>query len=107
MAGGTGSGLGTYILELLMELFPKIPKFLFCIMPHLSGEVILQSYNASLSLGTTYPSSDGIFIIENDEINSICTKNLKIQKTSLENINEVIGRNLSSVFFPAIDKNAK
>lgn len=38
-------------------------------MPHLSGEVILQSYNASLSLGTVYPEADGIFIIQNDQVN--------------------------------------
>ena len=106
MAGGTGSGLGTYIIQLLNENFPKIPKFITCVMPHLSGEVILQSYNACLSLGTIYPEADGIFIIENDEINQICTRDLKIQKTSLDDINEVIGRNLASVFFPAIENNS-
>lgn len=37
MAGGTGSGLGTYILQNLNENYPKIPKFVICIMPHLSG----------------------------------------------------------------------
>ena len=52
-------------------------------MPHLSGEVILQSYNACLSLGTIYPEADGIFIIENDDVSEICAKSLKIQKTSL------------------------
>lgn len=63
MAGGTGSGLGTYVSEMLNELFPKTPKFAICIMPHLSGEVILQSYNACLSLSSMYNTSDGIFII--------------------------------------------
>lgn len=37
MAGGTGSGLGTYIAQLLNESFNKVPKFLVCVMPHLSG----------------------------------------------------------------------
>jgi hypothetical protein len=32
-------------------------------MPHLSGEVILQAYNAALSVGTMYQTSDGIFIV--------------------------------------------
>lgn len=66
MAGGTGSGLGTFIVQLLNDMFSKTPKFVACVMPHLSGEVILQSYNACLSLGTIYKESDGIFIIEND-----------------------------------------
>lgn len=37
MAGGTGSGLGSYILNLIEELFPKTPKMVCCVMPHLSG----------------------------------------------------------------------
>lgn len=56
-------------------------------MPHLSGEVILQCYNACLSLGTIYPESDGIFIIENDQISNICWKINNQQKTSLDDIN--------------------
>jgi hypothetical protein len=73
-------------------------------MPHLSGEVIVQSYNICLSLSTIYQESDGIFVIENDEMNTICTKQLNISKPLLEDINEVIGRNLASVYFPVIGK---
>ncbi len=56
-------------------------------MPHLSGEVILQSYNASLSLGTIYPEVDGIFLIENDQISQICSKIMNNQKAGLDDIN--------------------
>jgi len=63
LAGGTGSGLGTFVLSLLNDLYPKTPKFVTCVLPHLSGEVILQAYNASLSLGTTYGLADGIFLL--------------------------------------------
>lgn len=74
LAGGTGSGLGTYIMQLLGEYFPKLEKLNICIMPHLSGEVILQSYNAVLSLSTLYAESDGILLIENDQIQRICNR---------------------------------
>jgi|JI9StandDraft_2_1071091.scaffolds.fasta_scaffold485122_2 tubulin delta len=37
LAGGTGSGLGTFIMQLLGENFPKLEKINICIMPHLSG----------------------------------------------------------------------
>ena len=87
MAGGTGSGLGTYISQLLSDNFSKTPKFIISIMPHLSGEVILQSYNAALSLSTIYLEVDGIFIIENDEISNLCTKILNQRKAGLDDIN--------------------
>ena len=63
MAGGTGSGLGTYILTQLDKMFPKTPKIACCVMPYRSGEVILQPYNAILSLGTVHNIADGIFLI--------------------------------------------
>lgn len=37
MAGGTGSGLGTYILTQLDKMFPKTPKIACCVMPYRSG----------------------------------------------------------------------
>lgn len=74
LAGGTGSGLGTYIGEVMSEEFGELEKVNICIMPHLSGEVILQSYNAVLSLATLAQESDGIIIIENDRIQQICNK---------------------------------
>jgi tubulin delta len=85
MAGGTGSGLGSYILSRLDKMFPKTPKVVCCVMPHLSGEVILQAYNATLSLGSIHSLADGIFLIENDVANSICTKFQP--KPQLEDIN--------------------
>ena len=63
LAGGTGSGLGTYILSLMDKMFPKTPKVVCCVMPHHSGEVILQAYNASLSLSSICGLADGVFLI--------------------------------------------
>lgn len=105
MAGGTGSGLGTYFLSLLDELYPKTPKLACCILPHLSGEVILQAYNASLSLGSIYSLVDGVFIIENDLMNKVCIDQLNIKKPQLEHINQEIARSLASFFFPSVPHN--
>ena len=54
LAGGTGSGLGSCILESLKEECPKNSVLNVSVMPHLTGEVILQSYNCVLSLSTIY-----------------------------------------------------
>lgn len=102
LAGGTGSGLGTYMMSLLDEKYPKIPKIVCCVMPHLSGEVILQAYNASLSLGSIYSLADGVIMIENDAMNKVCIDQLNLKKPQLENINQEIARILASFFFPAI-----
>jgi hypothetical protein len=71
-------------------------------MPHQSGEVILQAYNASLSLGSVYGLADGVILIENDTMNKVCIDQLNIKKPQLDNINREIARTLASLFFPAI-----
>jgi len=41
LAGGTGSGLGSYMLELISDDFPELNKINICVAPHITGEVIL------------------------------------------------------------------
>lgn len=50
LAGGTGSGVGTYVTEMLRDLYPKTFIMNEVIAPYQSGEVIVQSYNALLTL---------------------------------------------------------
>lgn len=41
LAGGTGSGLGSYLLESIADRYPEIELFNICVVPHVTGEVIL------------------------------------------------------------------
>lgn len=54
LAGGTGSGVGSYLLESVKDNYPKYNILNISVMPHLTGEVILQSYNCVLSLSAIY-----------------------------------------------------
>lgn len=67
MAGGTGSGLGSYMMSMLADRYPDIELFNICVVPHLTGEVILQSLNTTLTLSTLYQYSEGILLLQNDE----------------------------------------
>ena len=71
LAGGTGSGLGSFLLEDFNDRY-KTMCLNICVVPHLSGEVILQSYNCALSLSHLYKHTDGIILLNNDYANSIC-----------------------------------
>lgn len=78
LAGGTGSGLGSHLMELLSDEFPSQKKLNVCVVPHLTGEVILQAYNCILTISTLYQQSEGIILIENDQIANICMKLLNL-----------------------------
>ena len=45
--------------------------------------------------------SDGILVIENDQISQICSKLLNIKRPSFRNLNEVIATNLVSLLLPS------
>lgn len=54
LAGGTGSGVGSRVLEELRNVLGSKPIFSVAVLPRLSGEVILQFYNAVFSLANLY-----------------------------------------------------
>ena len=104
LAGGTGSGLGTFVLDVLKDEFPEITRVNLGILPHMSGDVILQCYNTLLSISKILESSDGIILYENDEIDFICKKLLNAKNPTLNQMNGFIAQNLASVFYPIIEK---
>jgi len=77
------------------------------IWPYSAGEVIVQNYNAILSLAHLYQSADAVFAVENDAVHSICTPLLAITKVSFSDINRVIARQLALSLVPACTANSK
>jgi hypothetical protein len=63
LAGGTGSGLGSRLIESYRENFSSKPYlFTTSIWPSISGETPLQQYNACLSLKCLQEHTDGVFL---------------------------------------------
>lgn len=50
LAGGTGSGFGTHMVEEIKINNPKTSMINVAVWPYSSGEVILQNYNTILTL---------------------------------------------------------
>jgi len=107
LAGGTGSGLGSYLLEEFTDLYEDVSFLNIGVLPHQTGEVILQSYNTVLSMASLYRNSQGILLIENDKIQEICEKLLMKKSNSINDMNEVISHQLASVLLPCIDARRK
>uniref|UniRef100_A0A0K8RF30 Tubulin delta chain n=1 Tax=Ixodes ricinus TaxID=34613 RepID=A0A0K8RF30_IXORI len=100
MAGGTGSGLGTFITQNLQDQYSSSLKMNHIIWPYGTGEVIVQNYNSILTLSHLYRSSDALLVHENDAVHKICAKLLNIKQISFNNINQVLAHQLGSVFQP-------
>ncbi|XP_053223030.1 tubulin delta chain isoform X1 [Podarcis raffonei] len=101
MAGGTGSGLGTFVTESLKDTYPTSFLLNHVIWPYRTGEVIVQNYNSVLTLSHLYQSSDALLVHENDAIHKICAQLMNIKQISFQDVNRVIAHQLGSVFQPA------
>ena len=61
IAGGTGSGLGSYILERMNDRFPKKLIQTYSVFPDtLSGDVVVNPYNSLLSMRRLTQNADSV-----------------------------------------------
>lgn len=100
LAGGTGSGVGAYITECLRDEFPHAFILNQVVWPYNTGEVIVQNYNAILTLSHLYRTVDAVIVMQNDHLHKICSQLLNIKKISFKDINKVICHKLLSILSP-------
>ncbi|KAG7471305.1 hypothetical protein MATL_G00123040 [Megalops atlanticus] len=101
VAGGTGSGVGTYVTQCLRDDYPHTFILNQLTWPYCTGEVIVQNYNSVLTLSHLYQCSDAILVHENDAVHRICAQLMNIKHISFSDVNKVIAHQLGSVLQPA------
>jgi len=107
LAGGTGSGLGSYLLEAVRDEFPDVCIMNIAVVPHLTGEVIVQNYNATFTLSKLYEHSDAILLIQNDLLHTTCKDLLNLPKPNLNDMNKVMATMLASFLYPVLSDKKK
>lgn len=100
LAGGTGSGVGTFITQALRDEYQSSFILNGVVWPYDSGEVTVQNYNATLTLAKIYDHSDGIIVERNNDISRACSRLLGIKSPSFMNLNQMISDHLASVLLP-------
>ena len=100
LAGGTGSGLGSYLAVLMKDYFPEINLLNIAVWPNDSGEVVVNSYNTLLSISENYKVSDLMTVINNQEIFDICKNIYKLKKIGFEDLNSIISKHIINMMIP-------
>jgi tubulin epsilon len=70
LSGGTGSGVGTYILGLLSDLYPEIYRFSACVFPSDLNDVVTSSYNSVLATKQLMEHADCVLPMDNRALQS-------------------------------------
>lgn len=101
IAGGTGSGMGSYILEKLNDRFPKKLIQTYSVFPNQSidttsalgvggSDVVVQPYNCVLSMKRLTLNADCVVVLDNTALNRIATERLKIENPSVTQLNSLV-----------------
>jgi len=98
VGGGTGSGLGSLILERIATDYRKKAKIGFEIYPAPNiSTCIVAPYNALFSTDRLMDYTDLSIVLDNEAIYGICIRQLDIKRPSYSHLNFIISKLSSSV----------
>jgi tubulin alpha len=96
--GGTGSGLGSLLMERLAVEYGKKNKLAFSIYPSPRvSTAIVEPYNSVLYTHTTLEHVDVSFLVDNEAIYDLARERLKVDQPTYTNLNRLIAQILSSI----------
>ncbi|KAJ9508978.1 hypothetical protein QJQ45_028317 [Haematococcus lacustris] len=80
IAGGTGSGMGSYLLEMLADKYGKKLIQTYSVFPNQSesSDVVVQPYNSLLTLKRLTLHADAVVVLDNTALDRIAVERLHI-----------------------------
>lgn len=97
IAGGTGSGLGSFLLERLNDRFPKKLIQTYSVFPDTQvGGVVVQPYNSLLALRRLTQNADSVVVLDNGALSRIVADILHVQEPSFEQTNQIVSTVMSA-----------
>ena len=94
IAGGTGSGFGSFMLERLNDKFPKKLIQTYSVFPNAQeGDVVVQPYNAMLTLKRLTNHADSVVVLDNGALTwiSAAADRPHVQTPTCDHINQLVG----------------
>jgi len=94
IAGGTGSGMGSYLLEQLNDHFPKKLIQTYSVFPNWApdsqSDVVVQPYNSILTMKRLVLNADAVVVLDNTALNRIATDRLRIDNPTVGQLNSLV-----------------
>ncbi|KAF0987866.1 hypothetical protein HZS_5184 [Henneguya salminicola] len=96
--GGTGSGLGSRIISSLSEDYSDKIVSTFTVFPSPKvSDVVVEPYNATLSLKHLIDSATNTFCLDNEALYSICVNTLKIAQPGYDDLNSIVSDAMAGI----------
>merc|ERR1711871_987678 len=96
--GGTGSGLGSLLLERLSVDYGRKSKITWGISPAPQvANAVVEPYNSVLSTHALLEHTDVTFALDNEALYDVCRRNLDIERPTYTNLNRLFAQVASSL----------
>ncbi|KAI1315625.1 gamma-tubulin [Mortierella claussenii] len=98
IAGGTGSGLGSFLLERLNDRYPKKLIQTYSVFPNNqeTSDVVVQPYNSMLSLKRLTQNADCVVVLDNAALTRIACDRLHIENPTFAQTNQLVSTVMSA-----------
>ena len=78
LGGGTGSGLGSLLIEKIREVYPNRIMTAFSVFPSPKvADTVVEPYNTTLALQHLTEITDQCVVLDNEALYNICTRSFK------------------------------
>ncbi|OAX84410.1 tubulin gamma chain [Emergomyces africanus] len=97
IAGGTGSGLGSFILERMNDRFPKKLIQTYSVFPDTqAADVVVNPYNSLLAMRRLTQNADSVVVVDNGALSRIAADRLHVQEPSFQQTNQLVSTVMSA-----------
>ncbi|KAF3778416.1 Tubulin gamma chain [Nymphaea thermarum] len=98
IAGGTGSGMGSYLLETLNDRYSKKLVQTYSVFPNQMeiSDVVVQPYNSLLTLKRLTLNADCVVVLDNTALNRIAVERLHIPNPTFAQTNSLVSTVMSA-----------
>ena len=91
LGGGTGSGLGSLIVEAIKEQRPEVPILSCAILPSPQvSSVVTEPYNTVFALNTLRRLADSCLIFDNEALFELANRKWNIENPTVDDLNLLI-----------------
>lgn len=97
-AGGTGSGMGSFLLENMHDRFPKKLLQTFSVFPNSEegSDVVVQPYNVVLTMQRLTEFADSVIVLDNNALHRVAAEKLHINDPSFAQTNQIVATILAA-----------
>ncbi|CAH2063209.1 unnamed protein product [Thlaspi arvense] len=98
IAGGTGSGMGSYLLETLNDRYSKKLVQTYSVFPNQmeTSDVVVQPYNSLLTLKRLTLNADCVVVLDNTALTRIAVERLHLTNPTFSQTNSLVSTVMSA-----------